>query len=817
MWTSLAHIIIKYRYALLASILVVTIFMANQARKIELTYDFAQIVPDDDPDMIYLREFKKTFGEDGTVMAIGLKDESIFEKDKFIKLQYLDKALSQIEGVDKVLSIASILNVSKNTAEKKFEYLPVFTKTPDSQEELDSLLAIAGNIKFYEGQVINSENGALLVIITLEKDYVNSAQRDPLIADIRMAGDQFTDKTGIELHYAGIPYVRSEVSNRVKEEFSFFLYISLAVCATILFLFFRSFTAVLVPMLLIGVIVVWTMGTIVLLGYKLTLLTALLPPIIVVIGIPNSIYLINKYHQEFSKHGIKLLALSRIIRKIGIVTLITNFTTAIGFGVLTSTDIAILTEFGLVASINIMATFVVSIILIPATFALLPEPSAKHLKHLEFRFVGFLLEGFDVIVHKYRPAVYISTLITIVVSVYGLTKIEAISYMVDDLPKNSPIIKDLHFFEQNFAGIMPLEIIVDTNKKRGTTKLNNLQLVDQFDEFIDSIPNVSKSVSMLNVVKAANYAFYNQNPDFYQLPSKRDRAFLYRYLKNTQDSTQIANSFIDSAGQKMRLSYRIEDMGSIRLNELINEKIIPKAKSLFEGTDLEMMVTGTTLIFIKGNSYLIQNLLQSMIIAFVLIAIIMAILFQSVRMILISIIPNTIPLLVTAGIMGYFGIHLKPSTALIFSIAFGISVDDSIHYLAKYRQELLANGNRISKCVSISLLETGSSMMYTSIVLFAGFIIFAFSDFGGTVALGVLTSLTLLVALLINLIILPSLIMSFDKGLKNRDAHPLIEMYDEFYYEHEDEEIDLSQMSVRSNGRKSEEEFFKGEENSDSK
>ncbi len=812
MWTSLAHIILKFRIALIVAVAAVTIFMAFQAKKIQLTYDFAQIVPDNDSDMIYLREFKKTFGEDGTVIAIGLKDSSIFNLSKFTKYQYFDKAINGIEGVDKVLSVASVQNIEKDITGKRFNYYPVFSQVPDSQKELDSLLGIISGLKFYSGQVINEENGALMMIVTLKKEYVNSNKRDPMIADIQMAGDQFSQATGIELHYAGIPYVRSEVSNRVKEEFSFFLYISLIVCATILFLFFRSFTAVLVPMLLIGVIVVWTMGTIVLLGYKLTLLTALLPPIIVVIGIPNSIYLINKYHQEFSKHGIKLLALSRIIRKIGIVTFITNFTTAIGFGVLMSTNINILTEFGLVAFINIMATFVVSIILIPSAFAFLPEPSERHLRHLEFRAVGFVLDSFNTIVHNYRPAVYVFTFIIIAVSVFGITKIKAISYMVDDLPSNSQIIKDLRFFEENFDGVMPLEVVIDTGKKRGTQKIENLQLVDELDAYLDSLKSVSKSASMLNVIKAANFAFYNQNPAYYSLPSKRDGAFLSRYIKNSGDSSNLLKSFIDSTGQKMRLSYRIEDMGSIKMNTLINDQILPKANEIFDGTDLSMKVTGTTLIFIKGNQYLIKNLLQSMLIAFVLIAFIMAILFQSLRMILISIIPNMIPLLVTAGIMGYFGIALKPSTALIFSIAFGIAVDDSIHYLAKYRQELLTQGNLISKCVTVSLMETGSSMMYTSIVLFAGFIIFAFSDFGGTVSLGILTSLTLLVALLINLIILPSLILSFDKGLKNMNSHPLIELYDEFYYENEDEEIDLTQMEVSTKSNSDNEELSENPE-----
>lgn len=795
MWKELSHFILRYRVILILFLALITAFMGYHARDLEMTYDFSQVVPEDDPEMIYFTEFKDIFGEDGNVVAIGFEDDKIHELKTFQRFQYYSNELQKIHGVNGLISIANVERFIKNISEKKFDRQILFPADINDQEQLDSLFKVLEGLEMYKGQLF-SEDGAILLIMTLDTEIIHTSDRDRLIHDITETSNQFAEVTGIELHFAGIPYVRSEVANRVKEEFVLFLSISLLVCALILWLFFRSLTAVAVPLIIIGVVVVWTMGTIVLLGYKMTLLTALLPPIIVVIGIPNSIYLINKFHQEFSRHGQKFLALERIIRKIGIVTLITNFTTAIGFVVLAFTNIRILQEFGLVAGINILATFIVSIILIPGIFSLLPKPKPKHLKHLGFKFINGFLEICDILVHKYRKSVYILTLITVLISIYGMTKIQAISFMVDDLPNNSSIIQDLEFFESRFAGIMPLEIVVDTGKRKGVQNVKNLEKTDQLEEFLVTLPGVSSPVSLTQFTKAVNFAYYKETPGTFVLPSRRDALFLRKYLKNTGEGEELLNAFSDTAQQKMRISLRVADLGSQKMDNLVQHIIMPKIDEIFDGTDMSAVITGTTLLFIKGNSYLIRNLMQTMVIAFFLIALIMAMLFQSVRMILISVIPNFIPLIITAGIMGFFQIPLKPSTALIFSIAFGISVDDSIHFLAKYRQELLTHDNFISRAVTISLRETGSSMFYTSIVLFAGFIIFSFSDFGGTVALGILTSLTLLNALLINLIFLPTLLLTFDKGIKSTTVHPLIENYDEFYFEQEDEEIDLQQIEV---------------------
>lgn len=752
----------------------VTVFMGYQSQNIKWSYDLANIVPESDPDMIYFRQFRKTFGEDGNIMALGIQDSSVYQLENFKKFSELTYKLEGKEGIRNVLGLPNLQKLEKNNEKRAFELQPVFEKVPETQEKLDSLIDAAHSLKFYSGQLINEENGATLLLITIKKEVLNSKNRDQLVNFIIEEGQKFEAASGIDVHFAGLPYSRSITTSKVKAELNMFLVLSLIVTGIILFLFFRSFKAVFFPLIIIGVVVIWVMGTLALLGYKITLLTGLIPPIIVVIGIPNSVYMLNRYHHEFNEHGDQMKALSRIIRKIGVVTFITNLTTAVGFFVLATTQINVLVEFGIVAGINIMATFVVSIILIPGVFSLYKPPTQKHLKHLKFKMLDWMIRKIDILVHSYRPLIFILTLIVVVISAYGLAQIKAVSYMVDDIPEKSPLKKDLRFFEQNFSGIMPLEVIIDTGAKKGVQNLRNLRKINEFETFISSIDGISQPISVVSFAKAARQAFYNHSPAFYSLPTNRDMAFIMRYLSEGE-TADLSQSFIDSTGRYVRVSLKIADIGSSRLDSLVNGIIAPKIDSIFSESNMDVNVTGTTLMFIKGNKFLIENLLTSMIIAFFIIALIMGLLFKNIKMIIISIIPNIIPLLITAGIMGYFGIPLKPSTALIFSIVFGISVDDSIHFLAKYRQELFAKKFNVSKAISSSIRETGSSMIYTSIILFFGFIIFVLSEFGGTIALGKLTSITLFFAMITNVVVLPALILQFDSGKRSKSSHPLIE------------------------------------------
>ncbi|WP_420582408.1 efflux RND transporter permease subunit [Reichenbachiella sp.] len=796
MWYKLSQIILKYRLLLILALFGITGFMAYKAQFVKWSFSLANIVPKTDPEMVYFKAFKKEFGEDGNILAIGIKDSMVYQEDNFRKLKYMTDELTSIRYVKDVLSLPSLKRLVKNKEDNRFELQNVFDDVPSDQKVLDSLIAYCQSLKFYSGQLLNAENGANMVLVTIENEVMNSKARNTVVGDILQVTEQYREHTGIDLRYAGLPFVRYINTVKIKKELNMFLIFSVMVTGFILFLFFRSFKVVFVALFIIGMIVVWVMGTLALFNYEITLLTGLIPPIIVVIGIPNAVYMLNKYHQEYFQHGDQRKALERIIRKIGIVTLITNFTTAVGFLVLAFTDIVVLREFGVIAGVNILATFVVSLIMIPAVFSFLKPPSSRHLKHLEFVPLDKVLTGLDLLVHRHKYYIFAAATIIVVLSGYGISKIEARSYMVDDLPEESQVKQDLKFFEDNFAGVMPLEVIIDTGTKKGVQSLKNLKKIDEFETFLNSLDNVSQPLSVVSFIKATRQAFYNDNPSKYALPNNRDKNFIFRYLKKESDQQGISKAFVDSTGQKIRVSLKIADIGSNKLDVLVNDVIQPKIDEIFGDTKMKVSITGTTLLFIKGNKFLIDNLITSMIIAFFIIALIMAVLFRNFKMIILCLIPNIIPLMITGGMMGFAGIPLKPSTALIFSIAFGISVDDSIHFLAKYRQELFANNFFVPVAVSKSLRETGASMIYTSIILFFGFVIFAASEFGGTVALGALTSTTLLMAMLTNLIVLPALLLRFDKGNRNTQNHPLIEKYPEFYDEREDEEIDLEMIEV---------------------
>jgi predicted RND superfamily exporter protein len=802
-WSRIADSIIRFRLLLMAIIAVITAVMGYYATKVEMSYDFTRTVPPNDPDMIFLNKFKEQFGEDGNMVAVGMKDSAIYTAANFQKFREFSEKLRKIDGVNEVLSLPLLKVILKDTAHSKFYLSPLFPVNITSQPMLDSLLVEARKQKIYMGQLVNVDNGSTMMLVSVQKGVANSARRVELINSLHGLGDQFTKDTGIELRYAGLPFIRSVVAQQVRRELGMFTYLSAIVTGLIMLLFFRSVKAVLFSMVMIAVMVVWTLGTIALFGYKITLLSGLIPPVIVTIGITNAIYLLNKYHVEFVKTGNKVEAIRVVVLRMGLATFLTNLTVAIGFLTLLSTDIVILREFGVVAGINIIALFFVSLVMIPGILTWLPQPSARHLRHLDFKILGWFVRAVDLLVHRQRLAIYVITILLAVISVIGMSRLQSLSFMVDDLPEESQIKRDLKFFEANFSGIMPLEFVVDTGKRRGLLQVNNLKKIEEFEYFLDSIPVISRPVSLVSFVKASKQAFYNNNPKYYVLPTNQERGFILRYMKGQTDNSGLFKSFADSTFQKMRISCQMADIGSKRMDSLISHTIQPKIDSLFakaEGKDpqVKVTVTGTSVLFIKGNKFLVANLWESLILAFVLITLSMAALFANVRMIIISLIPNLIAMMITAGIMGYFDIPLKASTALIFSITFGISVDNSIRFLAKYRQELRSTGFFVPRSVSESILETGKSIIYTSVVLFAGFIIFAFSDFGGTIALGILTSTTLVISMFTNLILLPALILTFDKPRKSEQERLLIDDFDvSFYGEHEDEEIDLSKIRVQ--------------------
>lgn len=804
MWAHLALFIIRFRSPLIAVLAVITVFMAWKAKDVEMTYDFAQVVSPQDPDMVYFQQFKKTFGEDANVLALGLQDSAVYRLDNFNALRVLTDTLATVPGVSGVLSVTKLVAIRKDTLTNLFRTVPIFTTFPRTQPALDSLLGEVNRLEFYKGQLISPRTGATLLALTMDPKYLNSSRRQGVMKQILDQASAFEQQTGIRLRYAGLPYVRYTMTSKVGSEMAFFTILAMLVTGVTLLVFFRTWAAVVFPLVVVGVTAVWAIGSIVLLGFKINLLTGLIPSLIIVIGIPNCTYLLSRYHYDYRKSGNQLLAMTQVIRKIGLVTLMNNTTTAIGFFVFCFTDIAILYQFGLVATVNIFVAFVISFVLIPAVFTYLPPPTPQQLRHLDAAPLTRLLAFFDDLVLHRRKAVYVLALGLVLVAAGGIRRIESVSYMVDDLPKKSSVNADLSFFERHFNGVMPLEFVVDTHKKRGLLNLKNLEKINQFENFLRAQPEVTAPISIVTLLKATTQAYYNGDPAFFRLPDSSEKNFIFSALSHSKGSgvgmnSKLMRTFADSTGQRARISLKIADIGSRRLDTLMNSRILPAMRRIFTGSGMDVRTTGTTILFTKSNEYIIHTLRDSLLLAFGLVGLVVLILFRSVRTVFFALIPNAVTLVLTAGIMGYFNIPLKPGTALIFVIALGIDGDNSIHLLAKFRQEMALNGQRVREAISVTLSEAGTSMIYTSIVLLVGFSIFAFSEFGGTKALGVLMSASLLITNFSNLILLPCLLVTFEHGKDNFiSGKALVRHYDESYHEEDDDlELNLNKMTKR--------------------
>ena len=793
MWLRLSSFILRYRLILLISVILFTIFMGYTGRKIEMSYSYAELLPDKDSASLEYDKFVETFGEEGNVIVIALTDSNFYDINHFKKWTKLSKQLGQVGAVENMLSVPNAYQLVKNTKEKKFDLVQIFNDSISTQHELDSLRAIFESIPLYRGYLYNDSSHAFLAVLTMNKDRMLTKERETLVQDIRFHCTNFEKDTGIKIHYSGLPYILVRNSILIKKEIYLFTTLALLICLVILYFFFRSFKAMFFPALVVLSGVATAMGSMVLFGFQITILTGMIPPLLIVIGIPNSIYILNKYHQEYRLHRNKIKALKRVILKIGNAIFLTNLTTALGFAAFTTTSSEILKQFGVIASLNILFLFILSLLLIPIIFSFLPPPEERHLKHLKRKGLETIIQKLVFITLNYRKVVYLSMFLLIITSLIGITQIKTTGYFLDDIPKNDPIYIDLKFFEKNFNGVMPLEIIIDTKKPNGILQSSTMKKLDELDHRLLKYDELSSALSFVNVVKMAKQAFYNGNEKYYSLPTPTENNFILSYTTSGEGALSMAHSFIDSLKQMSRVSIRVKDVGTKRMDELYNS-FMKEIHELFPAKDFNITVTGSSVIFFRGNQYLVSNLLTSLALAIFLISFFMATMFRSWRMVIMSLIPNIIPLIVTAGIMGFAGITIKASTILVFSIAFGISVYNTIHFLAKYRQELSTSNWNIRKSVIKALSETGVSMMYTSTVLFFGFGIFALSNFGGTQAMGILVSITLLVAMVSNLVLLPALLIGLERFITTKSFHePLLQIYDE------EEDIDINELEIHFN------------------
>lgn len=874
MWNKIANFILKNRFFVLGLIILATVYLGYYAiTSLKMENKYGIVLPKDSPTTRNYNLFKEKFGEDGSTFVIAIKADSLYTQENFLKWKELGDSILQMDGVESVISEATLFNIKNIKAENRFEIQRIFSDVTFQEKSIKQIEEEVKRNPLYRKVLYNDSSNVHLMMVGIDERYLNDMKKSKVVFDIQDLAVEKTKEFG-EVHYAGLPYLRVILAKRIQKEMYVFVGLSMLVSALLMYFFFRSFRAVMICMTVVGICVIQALGTIGLLGYNLSIMMALIPPLMIVIGIPNCIYLYNKYHQELAAHGNKMKALNRVVSKTGIAMFLTNVTTAIGFVTFLFTSSEKFYEFGMISTINIMMCYVVSLCLIPILASFVKNTPERHLKHLDRKLAVGLLDKLVYITSYRRGWVYLITLIITVVSGIGMFKMKVTGNITGDLPANDPILKDIHFMEKNFGGAVPFEVMIHYKEKGRLFGKSTLQKLEEVQNTMAKDTMFSKTISVVDFVKVINMAYYDNNPEKYEIISNRDKARLSKYIDNfsvtNNNSAFSIKDLVDTTNLILRIRTQMRDVGSYevsdkvaivrhRIDSIMNpdkndiERIYKKIEAgnkeyidtllgnytnIYNGltaeisngnADLQLKfdsdydlikqyyskpefntklrtaidkeyfditLTGTSVVASEGTQYLVWNLISSILFAVISIAALMSLLFTSIRMVVVSMIPNLIPMVVTAGIMGWFNIPLKPSTLLIFSIALGITVDNTIHFLARYRQELKYKRWDLKDCVAISIQETGLSIIYTSVILFFGFIVFVFSDFGGTQALGYLSAITYFVALFTNLVLLPCLLLSLERRLTTKSfEEPMFELYDE------ELDFDLFQLEVRSDDK----------------
>jgi predicted RND superfamily exporter protein len=804
MWGKIGASILRYRLPLAIMLIAFTAFMAYEAQFVRMSYKFAGVLPKDDSTYIEYDRFVKQFSEDGNVLVIGYRDPNIWKLENFRKWKQLGNDLKKIQvdvegtkqnSVDSIFSTAHCYNLYKDTTAQRFKFEQIVPKLPETQAEVDAIREKIYSLPFYRGLLYNDSTESGLMMVFVNAALFNSENRGNAVEQIVNLTDKFTEETGVKTHLSGLPYIRTEMTTKIKAELRFFTLLSALICVLLLYIFFRSLKVITVVMSVVIVAVVVAMGSIALFDYPITALMGLMPPLMIVTCVPNCIYLVTKYHQEYKRYGNKTRALARVVQKAGAAAFMINATTAVGFATFIFTSSDLLKQFGVIATINSMAVFFLSLLIFPIAYSFLSPPTEKHLGHLSTPWLEKILDALVSVVTYRRKAVYIITTLLVVLGIVGVTMVHTTGNIVDDLPDEDRVITDLKWFETNFHGVMPFEIMVDGQKKGQITKDKNLAKIEELQDLLTNytlqvedtvIHPFSRSLSIADAGKFIKQAFYNGDPEYYRLITRNEQSFIGPYLQNDYNSKGLEKSFLDSTKTMTRVTTQVADIGTKEMDRLMKD-IKPQIDSIFPSDKYHVTLTGTSIIFLEGTNYLVGDLFSSLLLGIGIISLLMAIMFWSMRMVVISFVPNIIPQIMTAGIMGFMNIPLKPSTILVFSIALGITVDNTIHYLAKYRQELKWHNWKIKESALLAIRETGASMVYTSLVLLFGFGCFAASEFEGTRALGVLTAVTLLVAMFTNLIVLPALLLSFQRSVTTKAfKEPFFQIMDEeddLYYE----------------------------------
>jgi predicted RND superfamily exporter protein len=744
------------RYIMLL-VIAITLPMLYQWKNITFSYEFEDFLPQNDDNAQIFKDFKERFASDNDFLLLALEKKSGIFDSTFLKK--VEKIESDIAKIDDVTAVRSILSMSE------FRFMPGGLVVEIPYVHLDSMRLEKDSVRIYSHEeLVNqfvSENGRSLCLFIKHTDFL-SKERSDILSDKLYA---LLDKAELDdYHLIGRVVGQRYYVEKMMSEMMLFISISVILVILFLWIAFRSIWGILLPQVVLYLSAIWVIGSMGLFNEPINILLVLLPSILFVVGMSDVIHLVSKYIDNLRDGMPKNDAVINAVKEIGLATLLTSLTTAIGFISLIVIPVKPIQSFAIYVSLAVVITFIITILTLPALFILSKAPVVAE-KYKNPIWHRVLAKTFKWTLRN-RKTIPLAFLLVFGVSLFGVTKLESNNFLMDELKDDNPVKMSFNYMDDNYGGIRPFELMIEL-KNPEQNQFWDKEVLKDFERVQDYLENeygVQRITSLITILKTANRSFKSGLHSNYKLPENKGDIARFKKQLERLENGQILRLVVDSTQHFARITGTIPDWGNKKVtakNQELEHFLNNELKSQY----FDVKLTGTAHLLDLNLKTLSNNMMQGLILASVIIAVLMALLYRSFTMTIISLIPNIIPLVVVAGMMGYMGINLKISTAITFTISFGIAVDDTIHFLSKLKLEL-SKGKSLLRALRTTYITTGKAIILTSLVLLAGFFMLILSDFEGTFAMGALVSLSLFIALLADLMLLPLLLLAFYRPRK---------------------------------------------------
>lgn len=745
----------KFAWISLSIFVLITAGLGYHLKDIRFDYDFENFFPSHDEETTFFFDYRDDFESDNDFLLISIENEAgIFDASFLKKVDKLSNALTKVKHVELVRSI---------TSEKEYFIYPGGATSSKAYIDLSDFDAKRDSTRIYKNdELINtfiSRNGKAICIFLKHEDYLSKKKSDKLVKDVKAKIEKLNIK---DTRIAGRAVGQAYYINKMIFELTLFFGLSIFLIILFLYIAFKSIWGILIPQVVIVASLVWTVGGMGLFDEPINIILTVLPSILFVVCMSDVIHLVSRYLDALRVEKDTFTAIKVAVKEVGMATFLTSLTTAIGFFSLYFVRVQPIQMFGIILGFGVMIAFFLTFLTLPILFYIFPGPKHVRTANPKNHFWKSFLEKSFLFVLKKRKGIIITSIIVVVVSIVGLLQVETNNFMMDDLKESEKMKQDFNFFDDTFGGIRPFELAVKVKgKDKEVWDKDIIQKLDSIETYLENEFGVTVKMSLPKVLKTLNRSSHAGNAEYYEIPTTNSKIRTFKRIVKVADKGKFVNSIIDSTERKTRISGTIPDLGNKLAREKTEKFYVFLKKNNLE-QDIEIKVTGTGYLLDKNMRYLAVSLVNGLGFSIVLVALIIGFVYRSGRILIISVIVNVIPLMFIAAYMGFTGVELKTSTSIIFTIAFGIAVDDTIHFLGKFKHELMKGKGKLY-ALKRSYLSTGKAMILTTLILSSGFLLLIFSSFLGTFYMGLLLCITFLVALVCDLTLLPVLLLLFYK------------------------------------------------------